>query len=133
MIIVEASKRNKSIELFLNSKLKDFLKVYVTNIADMYAEKVNHKLLIPNEVEEDCRNIICDYINYGKFRYVDSQYILELNNTLMYNDTISYKKLYNIIDKGNLSCRGLNFELLLNKYIEDNVIRLYKIYKGRSK
>ena len=133
MIKVKANIRSVSLERFLNKDFKDFIKVFVNNLSNLRAQRVNNNILKPLGIYKDCRDIVSKCINYSEFIYNGTEYVLTIKDPIPYNKNYTYKQLFKIIDNGNLNNKALDISVRVNKYIDLNLLKLYNVFKEKER
>lgn len=133
MIKVKANIRSVSLERFLNKDFKEFIKVFVNNLSNLRAQRVNNNILKPLGIYKDCRDIVIKCINYSEFIYNGTEYVLTIKDPIPYNKDYTYKQLFKIIDNGNLNNKALDISVRVNKYIDSNLLKLYSVFKEKER
>lgn len=133
MIKVKANIRSVSLERFLNKDFKEFIKVFVNNLSNLRAQRVNNNILKPLGIYKDCRDIVIKCINYSEFIYNGTEYVLTIKDPIPYNKDYTYKQLFKIIDNGNLNNKALDISVRVNKYIDLNFLKLYSVFKEKER
>lgn len=133
MIKVKANIRSVSLERFLNKDFKEFIKVFVNNLSNLRAQRVNNNILKPLGIYKDCRDIVSKCINYSEFIYNGTEYVLTIKDPIPYNKDYTYKQLFKIIDNGNLNNKALDISVRVNKYIDLNLLKLYNVFKEKER
>lgn len=133
MIKVKANIRSVSLERFLNKDFKEFIKVFVNNLSNLRAQRVNKNILKPLGIYKDCRDIVIKCINYSEFIYNGTEYVLIIKDPIPYNKDYTYKQLFKIIDNGNLNNKALDISVRVNKYIDLNLLKLYNVFKEKER
>ena len=133
MIKVKANIRSVSLERFLNKGFKEFIKVFVNNLSNLRAQRVNNNILKPLGIYKDCRDIVIKCINYSEFIYNGTEYVLTIKDPIPYNKDYTYKQLFKIIDNGNLNNKALDISVRVNKYIDLNLLKLYNVFKEKER
>lgn len=101
-------------------------------IKDCYLKSGGQKLKISQELWDiykiDSSVIINDFLDCMYLSENKSYYIYQIDTNFKYRSGYKYYKLFNFLDNGTASNRGLNLIIKLKVFLNNNLQELFNLY-----